>query len=79
MRNAARKVRQTPTPAANPGRKGQDVGKWLYRWEIEYYTDGGFLHRVYVEAKTRTEALEKAFKCGERIIEIKCCHRTDTY
>lgn len=55
------------------------MGKWLYRWEVEYYTSGGFLHTKYVEAKSRDDALDEVRKCGERIIEIKCCRRTDRY
>lgn len=55
------------------------MGKWLYSWEIEYYTSGGFLNRKVFSAKSREDALGQLFKSGIRVIEVKCCHRIDTY
>lgn len=51
------------------------MGRWFYTWRIEYYGCGGFLHRKFVEAKDRDDAIKKLTQMGDRVIEIKCCER----
>ena len=40
---------------------------------------GGFLHRKFIEAKNREEALKKLRSMVDRVVEIKCCVRAVTW
>lgn len=55
------------------------MGKWLYKWEIEYYDNGLLIRRVYVRAKDKTNALKKLLETEKHVIEIKSCRRIDTW
>lgn len=56
------------------------MGRWEYKWRIEYYNGGLFIHDMIVSAKTRADALEKFWETvNERVIEIRNCCRIDTW
>ena len=54
------------------------MAKFIYSWRCEFYTTGGWFKRVYVDAKTREEALNVIRKKYE-IIEIRCVERSYTW
>lgn len=55
------------------------MGRWVYTWCVEYYGGDGFLHRKFIEAKNREEALKKLRSMVDRVVEIKCCVRAVTW
>lgn len=50
------------------------MGRYNYLWRCEFYTNGGWLKRVFIDAKTRDEAIEKLHK-EYNVIETLCVVR----
>lgn len=62
----------------NRHRKETDMGKWNYDWMVEFYSNGCFIKRILVTAKTVKEALAKVRE-KHTVIEVICCRRVDTW
>lgn len=54
------------------------MGRWVYTWFIEYY-EGQWINHKFIEAKTRTEAIQKLRATYEKVTEIVCCRRTERW
>lgn len=54
------------------------MSKYVYTWEVEFYTLNGFIKREYIDAKTRAEAIKVA-GAKHKIIQLITCHRVDTW
>lgn len=55
------------------------MAKYQYTWLLEYYGEGCMIKRIYIDAGTKKEALEKAKNSIGRIVEVICCIRVDKY
>ena len=55
------------------------MGRWRYRWHVQYYGSGRFIRDFYTDAKDRAEALKNLHDTGATVIEILSCERTDRW
>lgn len=54
------------------------MGAYKYTWQVEFYGTGCMIKNIYVDARTREEALG-IVKKQYTIIELITCRRIDTY
>lgn len=54
------------------------MSKYKYTYQVEFYSTDGIIKNIYIDARTRQEALEIASK-AYKIIELITCRRIDTY
>ena len=55
------------------------MARYNYTWLVEYYGTGCMVKRTYIDASTRTEAIEKAHQSAGNIVELICCVRVDKW
>lgn len=51
---------------------------YKYTWQVEFYGTGCMIKNLYVDARTREEALG-IVKKQHKIIELITCRRVDTW
>lgn len=54
------------------------MGAYKYIYQVEFYSTDNIIKNIYIDARTRQEALEIASK-EYKIIELITCRRIDTY
>ena len=57
----------------------EGMGRWLYRWQIEYYGAGNMIDRVTILAKSRQDAIAELRKTGRKILEVRSCIKVEVY
>lgn len=55
------------------------MGRWLYRWQIEYYGAGNMIDRVTILAKSSQDAIAELRKTGRKILEVRSCIKVEVY